>query len=116
MESYNVVILRGTVRAAPTHRVLPSGATVHELDVRVVVDDAASIVPVSSFAAGDAVASLEPGAEVVVVGSVRRRFFRSGDATVGRTDVVAEQVIPARRRRAVGRALAGALAQIHDSQ
>ena len=43
------------------------------------------------------------GAEVVVVGSVRRRFFRAGGATQSRTEVVAEQVVAARRGRDVRR-------------
>jgi hypothetical protein len=40
-------------------------------------------------------------------GSIRRRFFRAGGATQSRTEVVAEQVIAADRRRQVIRALAG---------
>ena len=44
------------------------------------------------------------GADVVVLGSVRRRFFRAGGATQSRTEVVAEKVVAApgpRRRRLV---------------
>ena len=46
------------------------------------------------------------GEEVVVVGRVSRRFFRSGGSTQSRTEVVAEEVIPAANRPHVGRAMA----------
>ena len=53
-----------------------------------------------------AAASWEAGQAVVVVGHVRRRFFRAGGATQSRTEVVAERVragraSPRRRSRAV---------------
>ena len=41
------------------------------------------------------------GVDVVVIGTVRRRFFRVGGATQSRTEIVADVVIPARRRRRV---------------
>jgi len=50
---------------------------------------------------GPGSAELEAGTEVVVVGSVRRRFFRTGGATASRTEVVATQVVPARQRKRV---------------
>jgi single-strand DNA-binding protein len=45
---------------------------------------------------------------VVVVGSVRRRFFRVGGATQSRTEVVADRVVAARRAREVRRMLGAA--------
>ena len=49
------------------------------------------------------------GAEVVVVGRVRRRFFRAGGATASRTEVVADRMISvrsgARCRELLGRAI-----------
>ena len=53
-----------------------------------------------------------PGDELVVVGSVRRRFFRSGGTTQSRTEVVAERVVAAARRRDVRRALDAARAAL----
>jgi single-strand DNA-binding protein len=65
-------------------------------------------VPVAWFDP-PAKASFEAGAEVVVTGYVRRRFFRSGGATQSRTEVVADTVVPAnsraRARKAVERAI-----------
>ena len=53
-----------------------------------------------------AVRRLDAGHEVIVVGHVRRRFFRSGGATQSRTEVVAEGLIRPRRQRDVERLLA----------
>jgi single-strand DNA-binding protein len=57
---------------------------------------------------------LIPGAEVVVVGTVRRRFFRVGGATQSRTEVVADAVIPARRHKRVSAALREAADRLLD--
>ena len=48
---------------------------------------------------------LDAGDEVVVVGRVRRRFFRAGGATASRVEVEAEVVARARDRRRVQAAL-----------
>jgi single-strand DNA-binding protein len=42
---------------------------------------------------------------VLVVGHVRRRFFRSGALTQSRTEVVAQRVVPLSRRARVTRVL-----------
>lgn len=45
--------------------------------------------------------ALVAGDRVVVVGRVRRRFFRAGGATASRTEVLAERVVPERKRARV---------------
>jgi single-strand DNA-binding protein len=57
-------------------------------------------------------AGFEAGDEVVVVGAVRRRFFRAGGATQSRTEVVASAVLKATQRKAVAKALTDATAAI----
>jgi hypothetical protein len=56
---------------------------------------------------------LDRGDEVLVVGQVRRRFFRSGGAVASRTEVVAETVLKTtqakRCRTAIDKAVAGVL-------
>ena len=47
-------------------------------------------------------ADASPRRRVVVVGRVRRRFFRAGGATASRTEVVADRVVPARQRARSG--------------
>jgi hypothetical protein len=45
------------------------------------------------------VEALDVGDEVVVLGSVRRRFFRAGGSTASRVEIEAEVVCRARNRR-----------------
>lgn len=111
----NVVVIRGSVRNEPSTRELASGDKVCQFDVRVAGngDSPPVDVPVSWF---DVQRPPEVGDVVLVVGSVRRRFFRAAGATVSRTDVLARSVIGWRRRQAVQRALGEVVAQIQSSQ
>jgi single-strand DNA-binding protein len=52
------------------------------------------------------------GQELLVTGRVRRRFFRAGGVTQSRTEVVADRVVPTRRRAAVRRAVEAAAERI----
>jgi single-strand DNA-binding protein len=72
-------------------------------------------VPVAWPDAPDGCLSWEAGLAVVVVGRVRRRFFRAGGATVSRTEVVAQVVAPARQRVRASRALHGAAELLADA-
>ena len=108
----NLVVLRGAVRGEPTSRELPSGAIVLQFDLATVVVDPVVAgerrqtvsVPVAWTDPTDASFVVE-GCELVVTGSVRRRFFRVGGVTQSRTEVAADSVIPARRRAQVTAAL-----------
>ena len=113
----NVVVLRGTVRSEPIGRELPSGSVVVQFEVATTVLDGARShtvpVPVAwSDPSGAALASVVAGSNVVVVGTIRRRFFRVGGATQSRTEVVADVVLPARRRTRVARVLSGLAEQL----
>ena len=107
----NIVVLQGRLTSEPTRRELPSGSTVVQFDVSTQVLDGARVATVSSPVAwldpGEAArAAVVAGGEYLVIGSVRRRFFRVGGATQSRTEVVADRVIPVRRRKQVDTALA----------
>jgi single-strand DNA-binding protein len=101
----NLVVLRGTLVAVARLRELPSGSAVAQFDITTRDDTGTQSVPVAWFDPPPTVTDLEAGAELVVVGSVRRRFFRAGGATQSRTEVVATKVVPTRRGRDVRRAL-----------
>ena len=106
----NIALLRGAVRGEPVTRVLPSGSVVVQFDVSTVVSSRGVVsntsVPVAWVDPSSAsTACLVDGNELVVVGTVQRRFFRVGGATQSRTEVVAEAVIPLRRRKQVEAAL-----------
>lgn len=102
----NLAVLRGSIAGEYVSRDLPSGATVVQFDVSTTVTDGEKSkkvsVPVSWVDPSvSALAPIQAGLEVVVVGTVRRRFFRAGGSTQSRTEVVVDAVIPARRTKQV---------------
>jgi len=105
MNENNLVVLRGRVSAEPTLRELASGALVAQFDLTVAEGTTTASVPVAWI---DPPAARIPAIDqaVVVLGSVRRRFFRAGGTTQSRTEVVADHVVGANRRREVERLLA----------
>ena len=113
----NVVVLHGRLARPAEQRLLPSGDRLLALEVTVAREgERAESVPVVWFEA-PAAAAFDADQEVVVVGRVRRRFFRAGGATQSRTEVVAEVVLPARQGRRVETAIArvrGALGAAFD--
>ena len=70
-----------------------------QLQVTSSVEGRAMSVPVAVLDPPAWVRALESGDEVLVVGHVRRRFFRVAGATASRVEIVAETVAPARDRR-----------------
>ena len=91
----NLVILVGEVTSPVVSRSLASGDTASSFDIATVTEAGRVSVPVSVAGECDIAAV---GAELCVVGYVRRRFFRSGAGVTSRTEVVAESVVPMRRR------------------
>lgn len=103
-ESVNLAVVSGHLSSEPRHRDLPSGSSLLNLEITVSHDDRRSdTVPVSMFDPPIAASRLVEGDEVVVCGSVRRRFFRAGGATVSRTEIVAESITAPRRRATIRR-------------
>jgi single-strand DNA-binding protein len=98
----NVVVLRGVLSRDSVTRTLPSGDELMSYEVTTRDGGGASTVPVSAGANSPV---LVAGAEVVVVGQVKRRYFRAGGATQSRTEVVADTVIPARSAAKVAKAI-----------
>lgn len=102
----NTVVLRGRLSAPPRPRTLPSGRLIAALDLATdATTGERTSVPVVVMDPPPALLGFAVGSELVVVGEVRRRFFRSGGATVSRTEVVAAAVVPAGRTRQVRTAL-----------
>jgi single-strand DNA-binding protein len=106
---FNLVVLRGLLSRPATSRILGSGDVLVNLEVTVRSGTGpAEPVPVTVVPAPASVAGLDAGEEVVVLGRVRRRFFRSAGTTESRTEVVAETVASLRQASLVRRCLAEA--------
>ncbi|HZU72636.1 MAG TPA: single-stranded DNA-binding protein [Acidimicrobiales bacterium] len=109
----NVVVLAGRLSSPPQEKLLESGTRLMSLQVTVPGDaKGAESVPVVWFDAPARAVEMDEGEEVVVVGRVRRRFFRAGGATQSRTEVLADSVVAARRVAAVRSSLAGAVERL----
>jgi single-strand DNA-binding protein len=113
----NVVVLRGALSRPPEVRELRSGDVLVTYEVTVPGRDGgpAESVPVVWFTPPAGAADLAADTEVVVTGRVKRRFFRSGGATLSRTEVIADKVIPTRRAKVAERAVATALADAEEA-
>src|SRR3954452_20601118 len=106
----NIVILRGVLSRPAEQRELPSGDVIVAYEVRIRGGDgpAESVPVVWSPRAGRGL--LDAGAEVVVTGRVRRRFYRAGGTTQSRTEVVADVVARATDGKRVRRLIDAAVA------
>lgn len=89
--SFNLAIVRGLVSAEVTISELPSGRVVHNFEVKTTRGGERQVVPVAWH---DPVRPprLSRGDEVIVAGTVRRRWFRAGGGSQSRTEVVADNV------------------------
>jgi single-strand DNA-binding protein len=101
MEAVNLSVLRGAISAPPEIRALKSGRRVATLAVRTSTGEGRNTsVPVTVWDPPAWVETLEIDDDVLVVGRVRRRFFRTATGGSGaRTDVEAQSLAPARDRR-----------------
>ncbi len=100
----NVAVVAGNVAGEVHVQVQDDGATaIVSFDLRVEAKGGPSAVPVSWIGPTGRAPDLEKGATVTAIGSVRKRFYRRGGATVSRTDLLADRVIvgpPGRSRAA----------------
>jgi single-strand DNA-binding protein len=113
----NITIVQGSLSRPPELRSLPSGDLLVAYEVTVPASEGrrAESVPVVWLAAPPSASGLEADTEVVVIGRVRRRFFRAGGGTQSRTEVVADQVVPARQAKRVARLVVGALSAAEEA-
>jgi single-stranded DNA-binding protein len=111
----NVVVLRGKLSRDPEVRVLDSGTRLIRYEVTIRNGEGpAETSPVSwlEAPASAATAAVAAGDEVVVVGRVRRRWFRRGPITESRVEVAADLVVPARQRKKAEAAIRQAVASL----
>lgn len=87
----DLAVLVGVLSRDPAVTELPSGSTLHRYEVTIRDRTPADSVPVSWFDPTRPPA-VRAGDAVVVVGRVRRRFYRAGGATRSATEVEAVRV------------------------
>lgn len=105
----NLVVLIGRLARPAQLRRLPSGDGIAEYQLTVAREgERAESVPVVWPSPPAAATAYDTDARVLVVGRVRRRFFRANARTESRTEVVAESVVPCRQAKRAQAALAGA--------
>ena len=107
----NVVVLIGRLVRPAEARELPSGDRL--VGYEITVDrpgERAETVPVVWMSAPASAVDHDVDERLVVVGRVRRRFFRAGGGTQSRTEVVADVVVKAKHTKRVQAALDGAQA------
>jgi single-strand DNA-binding protein len=106
----NVCILQGRLTRPPEQRVVGSGRSVVTYELAVDRPEGGTeTVPVVWDDAPARALDLDVDTEVVVVGRVRRRWFRSGGATQSRTEVVAVEVLSARSTKRVAKLVSDTL-------
>ena len=116
VNNLNLAVLHGPLSADPEIRTLPSGSQVANLAVRTPAADRSTSVPVTVWDPPAWVSEIAEGDDVIVLGAVRRRFYRNGNGTGSRVDVEAAFIgRPGKRQlgtvaRRVEVALAGLLA------
>jgi single-strand DNA-binding protein len=113
----NLVVLIGRLARPAEARELPSGdrLVAYELTVER-PGERAETVPVVWMGAPASAGDHDVDERMVVVGRVRRRFFRAGGGTQSRTEVVAEAVVNARHTKRVAAALERAQARLAEAQ
>lgn len=112
----NVVVLIGRLARPPEVRDLPSGDRLVAYELTVPRDgERAESVPVVWMRAPASAADHHVDEAVVIVGRVRRRFFRAGSSTQSRTEVVADAVVNARHAKRVTAALDRARVQLSQA-
>jgi single-strand DNA-binding protein len=109
----NVCILQGRLTRPPEQRVVGDGRSLVTYEVAVDRPDGGpESVPVVWERAPAVAVDLDVDTQVVVVGRIRRRWFRAGGATQSRTEVVAEGVLPRRSTKRVAKLVGDALAAV----
>ena len=105
----NVVVIVGEVTSPLVVRTLNNGDIASSFDITMSTAEGRVSVPIALAGESDLVVV---GANMCVVGIVRRRFFRAGAGVTSRTEVLAEKVTLVRRKAQVRKYLEQAIDDI----
>lgn len=108
----NIAVVEGTLSSEPRTRTLPSGAEALRWEVTIRGEGGAVSVPVQWIDAPAPAHRCRAGDSVIVLGMVRRRFYRAEGALVSRTEIVGERLARSTAGRGRARLLADAGARL----
>lgn len=108
----NVVVVQGVLAREPQERTLPDGSIVVDWQVTTGEVGAKRTVPVQWVEPSASVRSCAEGADVMVLGAVRTRWFKAGGANISKVEVIASAFANPKRAAAVARLRAKAEAML----
>ncbi len=108
----NVVVVQGVLAREPQERTLPNGASVIDWQVTTGLTGEKTSVPVQWDEPTAAVRACSAGTEVMVLGSVRTRWFKAGGSNIPKVEVVAVAHANPKRAASVARLRSKAEAQL----
>ncbi len=112
----NLAVIRGVINRIPELRVLASGDEILNLDLTIRGEDGPTeSVPVVWVNPPAAAHKLHEGQDVVVLGRIRRRFFRAGGSTGSRTELCAHRIVPSGANAKIRDLLATPIAELFQA-
>lgn len=105
----NLVLLAGKLSSDPVQRELPSGDQLVQYEVTTTFEsESTATVPVVWFTSDGTRPGGAAGSRVLILGTVRRRFYRSQGRTQSSTEVVASRIVVGTNKRSTQRLVAAA--------
>lgn len=103
----NLAIVAGVLASPPEVRVLPSEQRLAQLQITTRIEGRAMSVPVAVMDPPGWLVDAESGDELLIIGAVRRRFFRAAGSTASRVEIEAQSACRLSDKRRVRRLVQG---------
>lgn len=110
----NVSLVRGTLVALPTVRVIDRHQRATTFDLATVVGGKRAVVPV--VALNMDLPIIKVGDDVTVLGHVRRRFFRVGARTQSVTELMVEHIVSGNKTARLEKLYAALTARVRETR
>ena len=110
----NVSLVRGTLVALPTVRVIDRHQRATTFDLATIVGGKRAVVPV--VALNMDLPIIKVGDDVTVLGHVRRRFFRVGARTQSVTELMVEHIVAGNKTARLEKLYAALTARVRETR